>query len=182
MRSLEQYKEEIFRRSEKRIKKRKQIQKYAITWCVVLVVCLGLTVGGINMRPRTKGSTNAKGEVADGKTENSYAVTVTLETRTADGFESKYMYLKEGQEVQQLYASIQSLYPDTSTGNSDNFGSHVGNSEKTVGHVITFRMSNGLEQKFSLSETVLTNENTKETVVLTEGQLTKLKQELSITE
>ena len=187
MRSLEECKAEIFRRSEVKIRQRKQMRNRIVAACLPLCLCLGAVAAWGIGQQKSAADTAENMAMApesvfmDTSIETEYSLhTGTKEN--AGGFVSKVTIngteqtWEEGDQIPpaQQYAWVQSLY--------ENKGSLPVKQEPSEAETyrIVFTMSDGTQSAYVLTGNVLTQEQTGKKVSLNHTQVNELKLILGI--
>lgn len=185
MRLIQEYTAEVFRRSEERIKKRKQTQKRILLCVTPVALCAILFTTGFLPGLRQKNApSNSQPEAiignSDGVTGNS------ADKNNSDFSRSLYVQVQiqspagsktitEKQTVDTMHAAIVSATitpPESGAGNSspsdDNFS--PGDMGTAPQYTITFTTKLGDQTVYTLSGSTLTQTNTGKTTTLTDSQ------------
>ena len=195
MRNFEERKAEVFRRSEKRIKERKQRRNHLIMACLPLVLCITilgafLFPGGIPEDPRFNGASG--GGLTEEKFE-SLSCPIAKITITGGNFSQTY------REVEDLLLILDQLYSYGSRGNETNgttddsiasegedrkehaddiYGNITDHSN--VAYTITLVTHEGVKTEYRLAGKTLENLTTKQTYHLSQTQVNELYELLGI--
>ena len=195
MRNFEERKAEVFRRSEKRIKERKQRRNHLIMACLPLVLCITilgafLFPGGIPEDPGFNGA--AGGGLTEEKFE-SLSCPIAKITITGGNFSQTY------REIEDLLLISDQLYSYGSRGNETNgttddsiasegedrkehaddiYGNITDHSN--VAYTITLVTHEGVKTEYRLAGKTLENLTTKQTYHLSQTQVNELYELLGI--
>lgn len=172
MRSFDERKAEILKRSEKIIKERKRRRKEMLTVCISLAVCISvlsvLSIPKINL--------NKKDNIENTATSNSATYLYTsleITECTVTGSESKKHTAKA--DVQNVYSIVQSCFSDKDPSGNDNFsGNSATDIKGALSFTITFKSKDGTSLVFTLEGKTLTNTATSQKVTLTEDKYSQL--------
>lgn len=181
MRSLEQCTAEVFRRSEQKIQKRKQMQKAMLTCCIPLTLCALAVLGWLSLPGTSKDSApEADAAIVDGA---SGTVSETLQIRS----KSRSLTITEITKITQiLYLLETPAAPEAAPENFSNSSDYAyGSTEPKhqTGTILeeasetlqfTYSNPNGTLKEFSLTEHMLTDLKTGNTRTLTNQQLEQL--------
>lgn len=202
MRSFEERKEEIFLRSEKRIKQKKKNRIRVLSIVLPLCICaVGLTVF-LNPDEKSADDVNKYANYEsyvtnDIETEINYSVVNVI---TDDEAVKNYTADTDAERVFDISNTLNSYFgydtqAEVDTGESstqsysyatttplENETSTKGNGAKADGYEIETVDSNGIRVVFTLKENCLTNSNTGESVALTKTELLKLLRQLGLLE
>ena len=192
MRSFEERKAEVFRRSENRIKERKRNRNRILAMCIP--ICLVITVWSIMilpaMMPANK-SNNSAGEGMDimGGVDGTEAAFVRVEVMSTGTATQSAILKDDADKVAQIYHTMQSSFVNSSGGNKESVNdkaeddalteenkdySQSGTTNLSSGFRIIFTTENGVQTIYSLSGDKLINETTKQETILTEDQRSNL--------
>ena len=195
MRNFEERKAEVFRRSDKRIKERKQRRNHFIMTCLPLVLCITilgafLFPGGTPEDPRLNGA--AGGGLTEEKFE-SLSCPIAKITITGGNFSQTY------REVEDLLLISDQLYSYGSRGNEtngttddsiasegedrkENADDIYGNitDHSNVAYTITLVTHEGVKTEYRLAGKTLENLTTKQTYHLSQTQVNELYELLGI--
>ena len=195
MRNFEERKAEVFRRSDKRIKERKQRRNHLIMACLPLVLCITilgafLFPGGTPEDPRLNGA--AGGGLTEEKFE-SLSCPIAKITITGGNFSQTY------REVEDLLLISDQLYSYGSRGNEtngttddsiasegedrkENADDIYGNitDHSNVAYTITLVTHEGVKTEYRLAGKTLENLTTKQTYHLSQTQVNELYELLGI--
>lgn len=175
MRSFEQRREEIFRRSDERIKAKKRRRSRLIAVCVPLALCVGLL--WISRSPREGGeSVTDFHSVTEGTTPADGALDGTDQTGSYNG---SALYFSDAAQVERIMQIIDSL---SGSGNlQDGSDSIDGVSGLDPQYEYTILLENGSgTAAYTLSGSTLIDQQTFVTYKLSEQELFELKQALGI--
>ncbi len=185
MRLIQEYTAEVFRRSEERIKKRKQTQKRILLCVTPVALCAILfTTGFLPELQQKNAPSNAQPEAIIG---NSDGVTGdSADKNNGDLSRSLYVQVQiqspagsktitEKQTVDTMHAAIVSATitpPESGAGNSVPSGDDVapGDMGTAPQYTITFITKLGDQTVYTLSGSTLTQTNSGETTTLTDSQ------------
>lgn len=201
MRNFEERKAEVFRRSEKRIKERKQRRNHILMACIPLVLCLTifgafLFPGVIPESPREPGSTEAAmGGLTENKSE-SIACPIAKITVSGRGFSQSYTDVSDVLQISDQLYSYSTRGPDgnSATGNSTTGNGAAGEDYKenaddvsgsiadsaNSGYTITLVMNEGNKTEYYLVGSTLKNLTTNQTHTLSQKQVNELEDLLGI--
>ena len=192
MRNLNECQAEVFRRSEKRIKERKQRRKHLIMACLPLVLCI--TILGAFLFPG--GTPGFNGTAGGGLTEEKFeslSCPIAKITVTGGNFSQTY------REVEDLLLISDQLYSYGSRGDETNgttddgvasegddrgesaddiYGNITDNSN--VAYTITLVTHEGVKTEYRLAGKTLKNLTTKQTYDLSQTQVNELYELLGI--
>ena len=207
MRELKECKAEVFRRSEKRIRQRKQNRNRIIACCIPLCLCIALLsviyLPGM-MLSSDKNNPAAGTDIAYGSngTVGFVYTSVEIKNNTApSGSSNKENDIKT---VENIYNIIQSTFvteeeqqsgaavdqfTDTqkteSADKEENCSSFlpsgtITDATKGISYTITFKADDGTQMIYTLNGNKLINEATSDEVILTEERLAELKKALGM--
>ena len=154
MRDLQECQAEVFRRSEEKIKARKRTRNRILAVCVPL--CLLLSLKTVTQVPEI----NA-GDTAAQQTE--------------------ITEIKESNVLIPDNAKVE-IQVQMSTASQEDDCNYLADSSRSLGYFITLTDSQGIKTVYHLTENLLTNTETKETLTLTDEELLQLKADLGITD
>lgn len=180
MREINEYKEEIFRRSKAKLQKRQKMRQRILTWCLPIAICLA-AYSAITLLPAVS-SKNGASESADGivigNTSGSYICSYTQVT------------IKKGDEVKTITDKVATtrlfelvFFPDDGNdqATSDESKKETGSlldtpnySSHAADYVITFQTDSGAQSIFLLNGNELYNVSRETKTILTDTQLTEL--------
>lgn len=197
MREINECTAEVFRRSEKRIKEHKRNRNCILALCIPL--CLIVTVWSIMILPAMlpAGMDNAAEGAdifLDKENQSSIVCSYTeVEIQDAGKFPERYKKVTDKVEVTKIFTSIHSLFDevngaDQSVGETNDEDGANGKEQQTdatgklTGYLITFSTEDGSQTVYNLSNNILLNVNTNETVILTDIRVAELKAALGISE
>lgn len=178
MRSLEDCKAEVFRRSEERIKERKRNRNRVLVCCIPL--CLLLVAGGIYICPLLEPvDENLKVNKEDVTTENVTMAVTSVKIRNVGADSDVYREITDEDIVECFYNSILVCFeenvPESTTG-----WDREESVENKAEYEFTFGYENGKETAFRLGENGLTDVTRALEIRLTEEQLNTLKMYLEL--
>lgn len=197
MREIKECTAEVFHRSEKRIKERKQNRNRILMYCIPLLVCLTVFSATILPAMMPVGSDNAAEHtgIVDsndsmGSISGSY---VKIEIQDVSDFSKYFQSITSKDEVADLYDTIQSVwssgsesYPNASGGDDEpkdyNNTSETDTNTKGTVYEITFSNAQGKKVSYLLAGNVLTNEITSEKLCLTSDQALELREAFNLPE
>jgi len=195
MRNFEERKAEVFRRSEKRIKERKQRRNHILMACIPLVLCI--TLLGAFLFPRaTPEDPRFNGSAGGGLTEEKFeslSCPIAKITVTGGNFSQTY------KEVEDLLLISDQLYSYGSRGsetngttddgiasegedrkeNADDVSGSVADSAN-IAYTITLITHEGVKTEYQLVGKTLKNLTTKQTYNLSQTQVNELYKLLGI--
>ena len=192
MRNFEERKAEVFRRSEKRIKERKQRRKHLIMACLPLVLCI--TILGAFLFPG--GTPGFNGTAGGGLTEEKFeslSCPIAKITITGGNFSQTYREVEDLLLISdQLYSygsrgsettgtaddGIASEGDDRGESADDIYGNITDNSN--VAYTITLVTHEGVKTEYQLAGKTLKNLTTKQTYDLSQTQVNELYELLGI--
>ena len=190
MRNFEERKAEIFRRSELKMKQKRQRRNRFIACGVPVFICIvGLAVGSFVLKP-TK-MQNAEGEKGDGlpnmsETPISNSMTVSSNDYSIylTGYEETQIKEVQGVLRDIIYSGEKentALQNDNQAGQTD---SNKGTTSEDVvsSYMIRIRRDDGVIENYLLNETSLVNLETKVEYSLSEEQTETIRQALEIEE
>ena len=195
MRNFDERKAEIFRRSEQRIKERKQNRRRILTVCVPL--CLALTVGSAAILPEMLpvGPDNASGENAlmpeysGAATVSKVQIDVIDPDASKDELTDESYILFEG--TGQMYYSMESAFEKGRGEENDKPGDSqldisteelILGGKHLPGYRITFVFWDGSEEVYTLEGYTLTNNTSAKSITLTETQRNEILEKLGLEE
>ena len=183
MRSLEQCKAEVFRRSEQKIKHRQKIQKTILTCCIPLVLCVVTVLGWHSMTGKSKDHTpEADAVIVDGA---AGTVSDTLQIRS----ENQSYTISDSKKITQILYLLETPTTPEATpenfSNSSDFAYGSTEPELQTGTILEdnteeiqliFTTANGSVTQYSLKNHTLTELSTGNIRTLTDQQLEQLTQ------
>lgn len=181
MRSLEECKREIFRRSDEKIKARRKNMGRALVWGISACLVLG-TVGAL---PRMRADKNAEmPEAVVGGIGGEYVQAEILIKN--DGTENTLLVTDEA-AVEKLLYTVEELYEESD--GAENNGASGSTEEAapesfqkgTLSCRITFTGREGLKTVYALNGNELVNCTSNQRLILTQTQLSVLKNLLGLT-
>ena len=178
MRSLEECKAEIFRRSEEKIKKQKQQRTRILAVCLPLCLCVGALAlwGGF-------GQDDSAVNKSAAPPENGLGLLLAPKEEAAENtVDCMAPELSASVPVISQYEFVQALFYYAM--DAENPGELKGSSVTTTAGAFSFTLCapDGTLVDYVLSEKVLYEETTGRSVTLTDAQLRELKQVLDIQE
>lgn len=190
MRSFEERKAEVFRRSENRIKERRRIRRSALAAGIPL--CLIITAWSVTvlltMSPPSGSTSDTADERAESFSDVGY-IQSELRVETIDSAaEDQYAVLKNNPaEIAEVYRLVQSmLNSKQSEGNYQTESQEWqplpsdAEYEMASGYKIIFTAYDGSQTGYMLNNHILIDSATKKETVLTEGQYLQLLQALGV--
>ena len=195
MRNFEERKAEVFRRSEKRIKERKQRRNHILMACIPLVLCITL-LGAFLFPGATPEDPRFNGSAGGGLTEEKFeslSCPIAKITVTGANFSQTY------KEVEDLLLISDQLYSYGSRGsetngttddgiasegedrkeNADDVSGSVADSAN-IAYSITLITHEGVKTEYRLAGKTLENLTTKQTYHLSQTQVNELYELLGI--
>ena len=171
MKDMNEYKAEVFFRSETRIKERRKKRNRILTLCIPL--CMVIIIGAVMFLPtmRTAKKANGSYEVVicngNGTNTDSQIITDKVEvTEIFSVFFNLYDGVDKAENCDEKYEGVQ----DPSTEEMLNY------------YVITLRTEDGAETVYVLDGNELLNVDEDMKIILTDSQLAELKEVLDILE
>lgn len=176
MRSFEERKAEVFRRSENRIKERRKARSRALTVCIPL--CLIITVWSVMVLPAMLPVNNKKSGATDERAEDI----------SGAAYSQNGAVLKDDPtEIAGVYHLVQSMLNNiVQTGehkNEDQEGQQTSGSDTYDAapvYVIIFTAADGGQTCYMLNDHILIDNAAKKEAVLTEEQYVQLLQALGV--
>ena len=199
MRELNECTAEVFRRGEKRIKERRRTRNRVLAVCIP--VCLIAAVWSVKNLPAirpagaTADSAPALGEINGNAQWSQSCPYVSVEIQGAGTFpEEQNGQVTDSAAVADMFNAIQSLFADVDGNDQDSNGNlsageiltaadptafydqdgQVESASAWKGRTITFTAGDGSQAVYRLSENMLVNADTGETVWLSEAQAAEL--------
>ena len=193
MRKFEERKAEIFRRSENRIKERKQNRRRMLGVCVPL--CLALAVGSVAILPEVlpvgpdyaSGENAAMPEYSGGAIVRKVQIEVIDPNASEDELTGESYIFFEG--AGQMYYSMESAVEKGRGNENDKLNDdqpNVNTEEIFLGgkhlpdYRITFVFQDGSEEVYTLEGYTLTNNTICKSIILTEAQRNELLEGLGL--
>lgn len=189
MREIDECTAEVFRRSEKRIKKRRKNRNRILALCMPF--CLIVTVWSARILPAMVSSKDKK----DGvdimySVEGSGAAYVQVEVKGTGNAMQSNILKKDTDEVEHIYSTMQSVF--VNAGKEGDNAADDGNEEEikdltetenTVGsgYKAIFTAENGVKTVFFVTKDKLINESANQKVTLTEAQYAEIIAALGLT-
>ena len=195
MRNFEERKAEVFRRSEKRIKERKQRRNHILMACIPLVLCITI-LGAFLFPGATPEDPGIIGSAGGGLTEEKFeslSCPIAKITITGGNFsqtyrevedlllisDQLYSYGSRGEETNgTTYDGIASEGADRGESADDIYGNITDNSN--VAYTITLVTHEGVKTEYQLAGKTLENLTTKQTYHLSQTQANELYELLGI--
>ena len=198
MRSFEERKAEVFRRSENRIKERKRNRNRILAMCIP--ICLVITVWSIMilpaMMPANK-SNNSAGEGMDimGGVDGTEAAFVRVEVMSTGTATQSAILKDDADKVAQIYHTVQSSFVNSGGDNKESVKDmeddglmednkdflKSGTTNLSSEFRIIFTTENGSQTIYSLSGYKLINETMKQETLLTADQRSNILDTLGLT-
>ena len=184
MRTLEQCKTEIFRRSQQRLQKRRHI----LAGCIPVVLCAALCAAAF--LPDTRSVNNSAPPNSSGSLSgdhfygDSLVCSYTLaEIQATGSAPAHYQQVTDKVAVTKIFCAIHGLFddaeppPEANDGNGSVLDKELAGA---AGYSITLSTAEGAKTIYTLSGYVLINETTGQQQVLTQAQLSQLKKDLEL--
>ena len=192
MRSFEERKAEVFRRSENRIKERRKARSRALAVCIPL--CLIITVWSVTVLPAMLPVNNKNSGAAAERAENTsdaiyYSKNeyVRIETKNSTAEDQTAILKKDPEEIAEAYRLVQSMLNGNEQNDNHRTEDHEqqqtagGNANKAASaYKITFTATDGNQTCYMLNDHVLIDIGTNKETVLTEEQYVQLLQALGV--
>ena len=191
MRSFEERKAEVFRRSENRIKERRKARNRALAVCIPL--CLIITVWSVTVLPAMLPVNNKNSGLAAERAENTSDATyyskneyVRIETRNSTAEDQTAILKNDPEEIAETYRLVQSMLNYSEKNDNHRTEDHEqqtagGNANKAASaYKITFTATDGDQTCYMLNDHVLIDIGTNKETVLTEEQYVQLLQALGV--
>lgn len=192
MRSFEERKAEVFRRSENRIKERRKARSRALAVCIPL--CLIITVWSVTVLPAMLPVNNKNSGAAAERAENTsdaiyYSKNeyVRIETKNSTAEDQTAILKKDPEEIAEAYRLVQSMLNGNEQNDNHRTEDHEqqqtagGNANKAASaYKITFTATDGDQTCYMLNDHVLIDIGTNKETVLTEEQYVQLLQALGV--
>lgn len=184
MRSLEECKKEVYLRSEKRIKRRRQICGHVLTLCISLCLvplCLVLLSLPFFSGDKEKSASPENAGTAYG---NANILYTSAEIHRAEHGDPVKV-ITQPNELDMLYSAIQAVFTGQESSPESGEGIETAKDPSdtaSFSYHITFKAPNQEQLRYLLTETMLTNETTGEYMHLTPSQLLKLQALLAVLE
>lgn len=190
MRELHECQAEVFRRSEKRIKERKQRRNHILMACIPLVLCI--TLFGALLLPGME-PTGSTGELLQENFSEQHAgglgteavgglFTDSVEV-SGNGVSSYYTSAEDVQGIITLLNSIVSI-PESDDGYGDRDlsegSSGIKENPSEDGYTITVKLSDGTNQEYLLKGNLLIDQVAKKTFLMSTDACRELKDTLGI--
>ena len=196
MRELNECKAEVFRRSEERIKQRKKTRNRVLACCIPLCLCLAVCSAAF-LPAMLSSEKSAKNEAADMLAKEEYEYSegnlvcsyVTAEIKNMNGTAEDYQEIRDKAEVTRIFEVLYSVFPNKNGSSKEDkeFGqeSDVQDYDTNAGskkteYKITLTAADGSYTVYILSDNELCNLSTGQTTVLSDEQLTELKETLNL--
>lgn len=172
MRSLEECRDEVFRRTEKRIQKRRKMRRRVIACCIPLCLCMAVWTATILLGGNEKCAPFEQNE-AGAPLGASY---VKLEIRMGEAGTDQREVITDPAEVGHIYEMLMHLCSGEQD-DSESYHDHAENaSADAKRYRITFFTPEGGELCFLLNGQLLTNASTGEGVLLSPTQLSQVEE------
>mgnify|MGYP006982386884 FL=1 len=192
MRSFEERKAEVFRRSENRIKERRKARSRALAVCIPL--CLIITVWSVTVLPAMLPVNNKNSGAAAERAENTSDATyyskneyVRIETKNSTAEDQTAIIKNDPEEIAEAYRLVQSMLNGNEKNDIHRTEDHEqqqtagGNANKAASaYKITFTATDGDQTCYMLNDHVLIDIGTNKETVLTEEQYVQLLQALGV--
>ena len=195
MRNFEERKAEVFRRSEKRIKERKQRRNHILMACIPLVLCITL-LGAFLFPGATPEDPSFNGSAGGGLTEEKFeslSCPNAKITVTGGNFSQTYKEVEDLLLISDQLYSYGSRGPETNGTTDDGIASEgedrkehaddiYGNitDHSNVTYTITLVTHEGVKTEYRLAGKTLENLTTKQTYHLSQTQVNELYELLGI--
>lgn len=193
MRNLNECQAEVFRRSEKRIKERKQRRKHILMACIPLVLCITIfgafimpNMGFINFSDKQAPESNYEqfsGAMGSDGVAGLFAGSVEV---SSNGISHYYTSVEDVQGIMSLLNSIVAV-PETNDGDEssdlvteDDASTDLKENYKDKGYKILVKRSDGSSTEYLLVGSLLIDQNTQEEFHLSEDTYFELKDALGI--
>lgn len=192
MREINECTAEVFRRSEKRIQRRKRNRNHILTLCFsfCLIVTAWTVVLPAMMSNLIKKSETAPEMVGDGS--ESFDCTYTaVEIQNDDLLPEHCEKVTDEAAVAKIFSAIDSLFEEVGrtdqnggaeTNEGDGNLAQPGSTSPWKSYTITFTTEDGSQTVYNLSGNSLLNVDTNETVVLSDNQVAELMTVFGISE
>lgn len=205
MRELNECTQEVFRRSEQRIKERRRTRSRVLALCIP--VCLIVTVWSAAVLPSMMPDlhtvySQAEGEMAGSAPESPFCPYAAVEIQAAGMFPEEHNgKVTDRLTVAEIFDAVNSFFADADGNNQDGsenlqYSDNLPAAEDSAGDcqskpastnrwkvcTITFTAEDGSQVVYHLSGNALVNVSTNETVFLSDGQATGLMAVLGISE
>lgn len=180
MRTLEQCKAEVFRRSEEKIRKRKIVRSCVLAACVPVVLCVGMWSVLIlpAMMPASMADMAASENMAISENEahsiHTSAMQVVIEGNTSCDYQDTHSDIS----AEVLYNTITRMHTTGQIEKSESAPSPQMKDETDIDYTITFTAPDGTQTVFTLSGSTLTNVTQNDARILDSESLERLKQML----
>lgn len=192
MRSFEERKAEVFRRSENRIKERRKARSRALAVCIPL--CLIITVWSVTVLPAMLPVNNKNSGLAAERAENTSDATyyskneyVRIETKNSTAEDQTAIIKNDPEEIAEAYRLVQSMLNGNEQNDHHRTEDHEqqqtagGNANKAASaYKITFTATDGDQTCYMLNDHVLIDIGTNKETVLIEEQYVQLLQALGV--
>ena len=191
MRSFEERKAEVFRRSENRIKERRKARSRALAVCIPL--CLIITVWSVTVLPAMLPVNNKNSGAAAECTENISGASnsqneyVRIETKNSTAEDQTAIIKNDPEEIAEAYRLVQSMLNGNEKNDIHRTEDHEqqqtagGNANKAASaYKITFTATDGGQTCYILNDHVLIDIGTNKETVLIEEQYVQLLQALGV--
>ena len=195
MRNFEERKAEVFRRSEKRIKERKQRRQRILMTCIPLVLCL--TIFGAFLFPQLnnnmqapEGMPESETQAAMGQDENQSMTCSIAEIKVSgNGVSIRYTDAADLLLISDQLNTYGTRAPETSGATNEDGSDRSENADDVVGGVvdsvnaaytITLITHEGVKTEYCLFGNTLRNQTTNQAYTLTYEQAKELREMLGI--
>jgi len=194
MRELNECKAEVFRRSERRIKERRRVQKRIFTLCIP--ICLVVVLCSVMILPETvsKGNRGSGNKVDGGVLKENSAgsivcsytlVEIQWTEELSEHNTQHYMKVTDKVEVTKIFCAIHSLFSSVDDPEKNAEGSIYGNQQigstgKPEKYKVIFSTAEGYQTVYNLYDNKIFNVSTGEKMILTDEQTAQLKVTLGI--
>ncbi len=203
MRSFEDRKAEVFRRSENRIKERRRnctlILTLGVSLCAILIICSVVILPEVKIgsKPNVEGN-QITGDVGNSEVESETTVLSKVHTFVSVSVlgEGSYQYIKNYSDVTEVFYQIYDIqeanggYKDMTVETKPTLedygtpetGSDFGGATTDMedDYIITMESVDGTIREYTLNANVLFDKAFDREIILTEGQLAELKTVLGI--
>lgn len=180
MRTLDQCKAEVFRRSEERIRKRKIARRYLLAACIPVVLCVGMW--SVMILPAMMPASMADMAAAENMAVSDYeaqsihtsAMQVVIESKASCDAQDTSSDIS----ADVLYNTITRMHTTGQIEKSENASSPQIKDQYDPDYTITFTAPDGSQTVFTLSGSTLTNATQNDARILDPESLERLKQML----
>lgn len=182
MRSFEQRKAEIFRRSENRIKKRKKNRNRIIAGIIPLFFCVViLSVIYLPDKIFIENNLSGKTDIADNFADDAVFSYISVEVKTDTASSKNYSKEKDVTKVESIYNLIQASFESDSKQDQE-VTSYVQATDttKSFPYTIIFSAADGKTATYTLDGNKIIDETSQKQATLTDEQLLKLQKSLGL--